>query len=156
MNSVTLDPVSLALGSKFDLTKDKESFQTMKLPVHLKYRIASISGIMQTTEGPVNYQVGDAIMTGTENENWPIEASKFRATYDTYENGFASKKPFLVFGKQMFTPFKVEVNWGGQSSWLKGHPGDYLVQYGVDDFGVVAKKIFENTYDFSKKHFNKL
>ena len=49
---------------------------------------------------------------------------------------------------QMQEPFYVDVNWG--SGRLEGKSGDWLLQYGPDDYGIVSKSIFEKTYEIIK------
>ncbi len=127
------------------------SFQTMKLPIPLKYELAPKDGIVKTLEGTVSYLAGDAIMTGTAGEKWPIPASKFRASYDFYEGDeSATKRPLLIWAEQMPAPFQVTVNWG-EHNQLQGNPLDYLVQYGEGDFGTVRKDIFHTTYDLEER-----
>ena len=45
---------------------------------------------------------------------------------------------------QLETP--VEVTLGAGRGVLRGAPGDWLVQYGPGDFGVVAADVFGQTY----------
>ena len=90
-------------------------------------------------------KAGDAIMTGTEGEQWPIPAEKFAQTYDDLGDGTASKKNIPVFAKEMSEPFQVKVSWS--DDLLQGAPGDYLVQYGPGDYGVVGREIFGKTYE---------
>lgn len=44
----------------------------------------------------------------------------------------------------MSQPFEVKVAWS--ESLLAGKSGDFLVQYGPNDYGVVAHDIFKETY----------
>lgn len=44
---------------------------------------------------------------------------------------------------RMDEPFAVSAPWGE----LVGRPGDYLVQYGPNDFGIVSAESFTDTYD---------
>jgi hypothetical protein len=92
----------------------------------------------------VNAKAGAAVMTGTEGEQWPIPREKFEQTYDVLEPGVAAKKNIPVFAKEMSEPFQVKVSWS--DDLLRGEPGDYLVQYGPGDYGVVGREIFKKTY----------
>ena len=83
-------------------------------------------------------------MTGTEGEQWPIPAEKFEQTYDVLEPGIAAKKNIPVFAKEMPEPFQVKVSWS--EDLLQGEAGDYLVEYGPGDYGVVGAEIFRKTY----------
>jgi len=127
-----------------DLSQDPDAFETAKKPIPLEFRVAEEDETIQTKEGPVDAATGDAIMTGTEGEQWPIPADKFAETYDVLEPGKAAKKDIPVFAKEMSEPFQVKVSWS--DALLQGEPADYLVQYGVGDYGVVGREIFRKTY----------
>jgi len=128
-----------------NLSQDPDAFETAKKPIPLDFRYAEDSETIQTKEGPVNASSGDAIMTGTKGESWPIPAEKFKQTYDILEPGKASKKNIPVFAKEMQQPFQVKVSWS--EDLLQGETGDFLVQYGPGDYGVVGAEIFRETYN---------
>ena len=44
----------------------------------------------------------------------------------------------------MQEPFQVKVSWS--ADLLQGEAGDFLVQYGPGDYGVVGAEIFKETY----------
>jgi len=135
---------TIGLDEQPDLSQDPDAFETAKRPIPLDYKIAEENETIQTKEGPVNAVAGDAIMTGTEGENWPIPAEKFEQTYDVLEPGIAAKKNIPVFAKEMPEPFQVKVSWS--EDLLQGEAGDYLVEYGPGDYGVVGAEIFRKTY----------
>ena len=56
----------------------------------------------------------------------------------------AIPKSKVVYAKQMREPFYVKVSWN--DSALVGKAGDYLLEYGIGDYGVVSKEIFQKTY----------
>ena len=88
---------TIGLDDNPDLSQD--GFPTAKKPIPLEFRYAETDETIQTKEGPVQAKAGDAIMTGTEGENWPIPAEKFSQTYDDLGDGTASKKNIPVFAK---------------------------------------------------------
>ena len=135
---------TIGLDDTPDLSADADAFETAKKPIPLGFRIAEEDEVIQTKEGPVRASAGDAIMTGTEGENWPIPAAKFEQTYDVIEPGTAAKKDIPVFAKEMPEEFQVKVSWS--EDLLQGVPGDFLVQYGPGDYGVVGREIFRKTY----------
>ena len=98
----------------------------------------------------VRFQKGDAIVTGTSGESWPIAKSTFESTYVPVAGGRMGrdgkffKKPLPVLGVQMNEPFTVTASWGK----LEGKGGDWLIQYDEAgrDFGIVGQGIFEKTY----------
>ena len=56
----------------------------------------------------------------------------------------AIPKSKVVYAKQMREPFYVKVSWN--DSALVGKADDYLLEYGIGDYGVVSKEIFQKTY----------
>lgn len=134
------------------LSKDPKSVKAMKLPVPVSVRIAPKSGSLMTPEGPVSYQAGDALLTGSDGDTWPVERSLFDATYecspDTNEGGDGTyfKKPLEIVALQLETPMTVFV--GKNKDPISGLPGDWLVEYFPGQYGIVAEKIFEKTYRF--------
>jgi hypothetical protein len=132
-------------GNEIELTNDPSAQQVQKKAIPLQYRIAEKPEIVQTLENPVKARVGDYIMTGTRGENWPIPVEKMKETYDIIDDSTAAKKPLPVPAKQMQEDFFVTVSWSTDK--LQGKPGDWLVQYGPGDYGVVEASIFDETYD---------
>jgi len=137
-------------GNELNLQENYCAQKVQKKTIPVEVRFADADGVCKTKEGDVSYKAGDAIMTGVEGEQWPIERPKFDASYDAIsptkhgENGQYCKKPIQVFALQMNEPFYVNVSWSDDR--LEGKPGDWLLQYGPDDYGVVSKSIFEATY----------
>lgn len=113
------------------------------------------AGYILTSETPVGdrgvrFAPGDAIVTGTRGEQWPIQRDKFEATYVPSEDagafgtdGLFHKVAGPVPVRRMDEAFSVSASWGE----LAGRPGDYLVQYGPRDFGVVSTESFADTYE---------
>lgn len=136
-----------------NLERDESAFKTTKKPIPLDFRIVDKEETIKTLEGPVVAQKGDFVMTGTEGENWPIPKDNFKATYNIVEKGKASKNETEVYAKQLEVPSQVKVDWS--DSLLTAKPGDYLVQYGPKDYGVVDQKIFDQTYLRESATFSK-
>jgi len=134
---------TVGLDENPDMSEDPDAFKTAKKPIPLNFRFAEEEETIETKEGPVVAPPGAAIMTGTEGEQWPIPIESFEQTYDVLE-GVAAKKDIPVFAKEMIEPFQVKVSWS--DDLLQGEAGDYLVQYGPGDYGVVGRKIFGDTY----------
>jgi len=131
-----------------ELSNDTEAFPTMKKAIPVQFKVANQDMMIQTLEGPVSAKKGDYIMTGVKGENWPIDAQKFKQTYDIIEPNVATKKPIKVYAKEMTRPFQVKVSWS--DSLLSGGGGDFLVQYGHKDYGIVEKEVFSKTYEKKK------
>jgi hypothetical protein len=135
---------TVGLDENPDLSQDSDAFETAKRPIPLEFRVTEEDETIETKEGSVNAKAGDAVMTGTEGEQWPIPREKFEQTYDVLGPALAAKKNIPVFAKEMSEPFQVKVSWS--DDLLQGEPGDYLVQYGPGDYGVVGREIFKKTY----------
>ncbi|WP_157406527.1 MULTISPECIES: PGDYG domain-containing protein [unclassified Janthinobacterium] len=114
-------------------------------------RFAPAAGVLRTREGEVAYRAGDALLTGPHRERWPVQRHRFDAAYvavgDTLagQPGQYSKRYREVWALRLDRPASVKVGW--QHSPVEGKPGDWLVQYGPGNFGVVAAAIFDATYE---------
>jgi len=143
---------TIGLDDAPDLSADPDAFETAKRSdIKLNFRYAEEGETIETKEGPVTVpRGGAAIMTGTEGEQWPIPLApdnpekSFENTYDILKPGLAAKKDIPVFAKEMPEEFQVKVSWS--EDLLQGAVGDFLVQYGQDDYGVVGAGIFRETY----------
>lgn len=127
-----------------DLSQHPRAFRCFKQPVPVKYSFATKKMTIETLEGPVVCSKGDVIMTGVAGERWPIPRDKFNATYDIVDESTATKKYIEVSAVKLIEEARVRVPWS--KDLLTGNIGDYVVQYGVDSYGVVNNQVFEQTY----------
>jgi hypothetical protein len=122
-----------------------------KRPVAVAVEFASRAGLLKTLEGPVRYRTDDALLTGAAGERWPVERAKFDAAYElvppaTGGNfGHYCKRPLTVWARQMSEPFSVRVGYAADA--LRGQPGDWLLQYASDDYGIISAALFAQTYE---------
>lgn len=107
--------------------------------------------VIATLEGPVLCREGDAIITGTAGERWPVPIEVFHSRYVARaltgdgESGQYQSLPRTVQAVQLSTPVKISLSAGrGQ---LAGSAGDWLVQHASGDCSVVREDIFRNTYE---------
>lgn len=121
------------------------SFETFKKPAQERYEIAQQPGTIQTLEGPVNYPAGYYIMTGPKGEQYPITPEKFNELKDDLGNGVASPKKIVKLAKLADHDGSVPTSWGETLHYTAGN--DYIVKHGANDYGVVKKDIFAQTYD---------
>jgi len=134
-----------------DLACDPAAIRVRKRPVAMDVVFASANGITATREGKVQHAAGDAILTGVEGETWPIRRPVFLATYEAIaptqqgEPGRYVKRPVEVLALELRAPASVAVGW--QRDPLRGVPGDWLVQYGHGEHGIVSCSVFAATYD---------
>lgn len=124
---------------------EQDSFKTFKKPAKERYEIASEPGTVQTLEGPVNYDAGFYIMTGPKGEQYPITPQKFKELKDDLGNGIASPKKIIKLAKLADHDGSVPTSWGETMHYTAGN--DYIVKHGANDYGVVKKDIFAQTYD---------
>ena len=115
-----------------------------KKPISLKAEFAEYDGVCLTLEGEVPYHKGDAIVTGTEGETWPIKRALFEQNYEPAEGGRYRKKPITVLALCLTEESEIVREDGGV---LKGRSGDWLVQYAPGDQAIVRSDIFEKSYE---------
>lgn len=119
-----------------------------KKPVDVQVSFARDAGTLETLEGPVRYVAGTALLTGAAGDRWPVERAKFDVAYAPAPglNGIYRKRPIEVLAMRLRQATTVRV--GPAGDLLQGRPGDWLVQYGPDDHGIVGAEIFVATYEF--------
>lgn len=133
-----------------NLSEHPLAFRARSLPIPLQVRFAKEDGVAATIEGPVRHQAGDAIVTGTQGEQWPVPIEKFLATYvpvtqtQPGQDGLYFKRPREVWALLLCAPIAVELSSG--RGLLNGKEGDVLVEYSQGDQAVVAGDIFSQTY----------
>ncbi|RDK02209.1 PGDYG domain-containing protein [Paraburkholderia lacunae] len=128
-----------------DLTRDPDAWRVMKRPVLVAVQFADEDGTCATLEGPVRYRAGDALATGTLGEQWPISRDRFDQTYELVGDGMYRKRPVVVHALRLKAAMSVRV--GGEGDVLEGRPGDWLVQYGYGDYGLVDGDVFAWAYE---------
>jgi hypothetical protein len=106
---------------------------------------------VQTPEGVVHAQPGDAILTGVAGERWRVSRAHFADKYrpmpptEVGQNGPYLSLRNRILALQMSEPFEVLLA-DGQSK-LTGRPSDWLVDYGDGSLGIVSPTIFATTYE---------
>ena len=123
------------------------SFETYKHPTPIHYKTAKHPGTVDTLEGPVDYQEGHKIITGPKGEKYPVSPEKFADYYDDNEDGTATPKKIFKRAKLADHHGVVKASWG-DLNYKAGE--DVIVRHGENDYGVVKKDIFAQTYDTSK------
>lgn len=134
-----------------DISTQLHSRLAIKKSISVKVYFAPEPGILSTLEGMVPYERGDALLTGAVGDTWPVEREKFFHNYIPEpptvlgQDGRYIKCPVQVWALQIHEPFIVRIRQG--KAELRGSPGDWLVQYGPNDYGVVRADIFAQTYE---------
>ena len=107
--------------------------------------------MLETLEGPVSYERGDALLTGPEGESWPVGRAFFLKTYlpasdgvEAGRDGEYCKKEIPTLALQVGEPFMVELP--RRRGFLRGEAEDWLLRYEEDEYGIVGRDIFNMTY----------
>lgn len=138
----------IGLSEKIMTANDSSGFSEYRKQGSVFVNFAACDGVLDTLEGQVRYLSGDAIMTGVEDEHWPVKRAKFEVMYVPDEGqtmGIPGRycKTMVVRAKQMEAPFTVKL---GQGDTLTGEAGDWLILYPDGSQAIVANRIFQQTY----------
>lgn len=131
------------------MTPDFAPFRSR--PTLHEVTFAAAAGVIETLEGPVRHEAGDAIITGVQGEQWPVEPHKFAERYTPCAGtlpghpGAYTKTVREVRARQFQETGSVQLpNGKGE---LRAKQGDWHVEYGPGDESVVADEIFRLTYE---------
>jgi len=122
-----------------------DGFKAYKRPAKEQYKIASAPGTIETLEGPVKYPAGYYIMTGPKGEQYPVSPEKFAELKDDLGNGLCTPKKIIKTAKLADHAGSVDTSWGEKLHYNPGE--DVIVRHGPNDYGVVKKDIFAQTYE---------
>jgi len=134
-----------------DLRADPDALHVLKRALPVAAAFAAGDGICPTLEGPVRYRRGDAVLTGTHGERWPVARELFLAAYDPVpptrpgEDGDYIKRKLPVLALRLERAVQVPVGW--QDDPLEGRPGDWLLRYHDGTHGVLRDAIFRDSYE---------
>ena len=130
---------------------DPHHVRARKFEREVGVRFAHEACTIQTQEGLVHAKAGDAILTGIAGEHWRVSRAHFARKYKPVppvqegESGTYRSLPNRILALQMHEAFEVLLADG--ESRLRGHAGDWLVDYGDGSLGVVTQPIFDTTYE---------
>jgi hypothetical protein len=133
------------------VANDPRHVEARKLEYEVDVRFAPSACTVQTTEGTVHAQEGDAILKSMAGEQWRISNARFAEKYRAVPPTIAGKPgryvslPNRVLALQMLESFEVLLADG--LSRLRGSAGDWLVDYGDGSLGIVADNTFSATYE---------
>jgi hypothetical protein len=138
-------------GFSASVSSDPRHVEARKFEREIQVRFTTVECTVQTLEGVVYAQPGDAIVTGTGGEHWRVSKARFRHKYRPAPgttmgmDGAYFSLRYRILAVQMRENFQVWLADG--VSCLTGQPGDWLVDYGDGSFGVVAQPTFATTYE---------
>ncbi len=124
--------------------------QYVKRALPTQVLFAEHAGTLNTLEGVVAYQTGDALVTGVEGERWPIARDDFERTYEAIpptrmaEDGTYTKRHVPVQALQVTVTTVLSIH--GVTAELRAAPGDWVVTDTHGKHWVVADSIFQKTY----------
>ena len=131
-------------GISDDWFKDG-GFKAYKRPAKERYEIADEPGTIDTLEGPVKYPAGFYIMTGPKGEQYPISPETFNDLKDDLGDGVCTPKKIIKWAKLADRSGSVDTSWGEKLHYNPGE--DVIVRHGENDYGVVKRDIFKQTYE---------
>lgn len=117
----------------------------------IEVRFATADGTLRTREGVVHVCTGDAIVTDLGGDSWRVSKETFPGRYRPIpptragQPGRYESLPTEALAIAMDGPFDVVLRDG--ISQLHGERGDWLVDYGDGNLGIVAAEVFESMYE---------
>jgi hypothetical protein len=135
------------------IANDPRRVDARKLELEVMVRFTSTACTIQTPEGTVHAQPGDAILVGLGGEQWRVSKAHFDNKYRPVPPtvlGTSGRYLSLrnhVMALPMTEQFEVVLADG--ISRLVGQPGDWLVDYGDGSLGIVSAGIFNTTYEIT-------
>ncbi len=118
-------------------------------PVEMMARRVDEQQVIETWEGPRTAYPGDFVMTGTQNEHWPVAGAKFETLYDVLgpaEDGInqrVRKKPLEVAVYQTYRPLTFQV--GGED--FQAGLGYFIVRYEEGNYAPCEPGVFFETFE---------
>ena len=116
----------------------------------VQVQFATSGGSLASAVGLNHYLPGDALITGSTGDRWCVSRERFDAKYlpvpptPAGAAGAYRNRPLIVLAKQMQQSFSVSRAAGGDV--LNGSAGDWLLQYGPGDHGIVERTRFAQVY----------
>lgn len=120
-------------------------------PLVLEVTFAHENIVIDTLEGLVPAETGDAVITGVRGERWPVPSTRFAELYEPVpttrmgEDGRYRRRASVVRTSRLEQPLSLFLT--DEHSVLSGNAGDWLVQHADGSCGIVADDIFERTYE---------
>lgn len=141
--------LSVLTLTHIDLTAEPDARTYVKSEI-VGVVFAMQSGEITSAEGPNRFTAGDALITGSTGDRWSVSRDRFDAKYIPVpplmhgQDGSYKNKAVPILAKQIHEPFSVQRSTGGDV--IHGKSGDWLMQYGPGDYGIVAGAKFAKVY----------
>lgn len=138
-------------GFSARIAGDPRCVEARKLEHVVHVRFTPSACTIQTPEGTVHAKPGDAILLGMEDEQWRVSIERFPEKYRPLPPTLAGEPGRYVSVRNRVVAVHMddsfEVLLADGVSRLRGHGGDWLVDYGDGSLGIVAANIFAKTYE---------
>lgn len=143
MERVTLEEQK-ALLKMPTLLEESQQYITRGVKIHAR-QITEECETIDTLEGNVVGWKGDYVVTGVDNEVYPVPREKFENNYEEFEDGYR-KKEKVITANRAKKPFKIELS--DNRGTLTAKAGDMIVAESEDSLGfyVVDSDIFDKLY----------
>jgi hypothetical protein len=138
-------------GYCVEVSGNPRRVEARKLEREVQARFTDVACTVRTPEGVVHAHPGDAILTGNGGHHWRVSHGKFPHKYRPIPptvagtSGRYTSLSYQILALRMQEPFEVIL--ADAVSKLRGHSGDWLVDYGDGSLGIVAHDIFATTYE---------
>lgn len=122
-------------------------YQKRRLPVSVCF--ARVSGVLDTLEGKIAFQSGDAIVTAKTGESWVVSKTRFLQMYEPdqasvpWADGIYWKKVGLISATRQTEDFQVVIEGG----ILYGSCGDWLIEDDNEFKWIVSDTLFRDSYN---------
>jgi hypothetical protein len=132
-----------------ELAADPASVRVVKSEI-VTVEFAARAGELESAVGKNRYAAGDALIAGSTGDRWSVSRDRFDAKYRPCDGtlpghaGHYCNLPAPVIAKRLAEPFRIARRPGGDV--LAGRAGDWAVQYGPDDYGIVDAERFARVY----------
>ena len=144
-----IDMISEGITEKWFKTN---SFETFKKGIPEHYEIADEEGFLQTLENKngelQKYYKGWYILTGPKGEQYSIPPKDFHELKDDNGDGTCIPKKIIKLAKLADHDGVVNTSWGEPLHYHTSE--DVIVRHGENDYGVVKKDIFQQTYNIGR------
>lgn len=126
--------------------------------IQVAFIIAQEPTQIKSLEGSQTIPIGGVIITGLEGEHYGMSPQSFTKKYcdilyfdDSKYSGIATKNIDSTVVYEWISPIrKISVRtWAGN---IHSSPGDYIVRYGKDDFGIIKPNLFAKLYSVNLRN----
>ena len=128
-----------------------DAFEAYKKGNPEHYEIADEPGTIDTLESdgkPQHYKKGWYILSGPKGEQYSMPPEKFHELKDDNGDGTCVPKKIIKIAKLADHDGVVNTSWGEPLHYHTSE--DVIVRHGENDYGVVKKDIFQQTYNIGR------